>query len=152
MTIPIYFATMTGNSRDLAERVARRLKSLGYEAEERDLATESADSLRDQQTALFIVSTWGDGEPPDDAIDYVARLQSDEPLDLAGLQFSVCALGDTGYEIFCGCGKTVDERLEHHGATRFVDRMDCDIDFLEPFEAWMGAVEQALDARKAAVS
>ena len=152
MTIPIYFATVTGNSRDLAERAERRLKALGFEVEARDLATESADSLRGQRTALFIVSTWGDGEPPDDAVDYVARLQSDEPLGLGGLQFSVCALGDTGYEIFCGCGKTIDARLEHHGAARLVDRADCDIDFIEPFEAWLGAVEQALAAHTAPVS
>ena len=152
MTIPIYYATVTGNSRDLAERATRRLKSLGFEAVERDLAMESPDSLREQRLALFIVSTWGDGEPPDDAIDYVARLQSDEPLGLGGLQFSVCALGDTGYEHFCGCGKTIDERLEHHGAVRLTERVDCDIDFLDPFETWLGAVTHALEARKVGVS
>jgi sulfite reductase (NADPH) flavoprotein alpha-component len=152
MTIPIYYATMTGNSRDLAERAERKLKSLGFDAEARDLVSESADSLRDQQAALFIVSTWGDGEPPDDAIDYVARLQSDEPLGLDGLHFSVCALGDTGYEIFCGCGKTIDERLEYHGATRFAERADCDVDFLDLFETWLGAVIAALDAKRVVVS
>ncbi len=152
MNIPIYFATVTGNSRDLAERAERKLKALGFDAEARDLATESAESLRGQATALFIASTWGDGEPPDDAIDYVARLQSDEPLDLAGLQYSVCALGDTGYEIFCGCGKTIDERLERHGATRLAPRVDCDVDFLDLFETWIEAVKHALDARRLAVS
>jgi sulfite reductase (NADPH) flavoprotein alpha-component len=152
MTIPIYFATVTGNSRDLAERTARKLKALGFDAEERDLAFESADSLRQQQTVLFVISTWGDGEPPDDALDYVERLQSDEPLELAGVQFSVCALGDTGYEIFCGCGKTIDARLEFHGARRLVERVDCDIDFQEPYEAWLAAVVAALDAQRVTVS
>ena len=150
MTIPIYFATVTGNSRELAERTERTLKALGFDAEARDLAGESAESLREQQAALFIISTWGDGEPPDDAIDYVARLQSDEPLGLENLQFSVCALGDTGYEIFCGCGKIVDARLQHHGANRLADRVDCDVDYLDLYEAWISAVISALDAQKVA--
>jgi sulfite reductase (NADPH) flavoprotein alpha-component len=144
MTIPIYFATVTGNSRDLAERAERRLKALGFEAEARDLVSESAESLREGRIALFIVSTWGDGEPPDDAIDYVARLQSDEPLGLGNLQYSVCALGDSGYEIFCGCGKIIDARLEHHGATRLVPRADCDVDFEELFATWFEAVTHAI--------
>ena len=149
MTIPIYYATMTGNSRDLAERVTRKLKELGYDAEERDMALESAEKLAGQKVVLFIVSTWGDGEPPDDALEYVERLQSDEPLGLEGVIFSVCALGDTGYEIFCGCGKTIDERLEFHGATRLADRADCDVDFQEPFEKWLEAVIAALASRDA---
>jgi sulfite reductase (NADPH) flavoprotein alpha-component len=146
MTIPIYFATMTGNSRDLAERTARKLAALGFDAEERDLAHESAESLRDQQTILFVISTWGDGEPPDDAVSFVERLQSDEPLGLEGVRFSVCALGDTGYEHFCGCGRVIDARLEHHGARRLAERADCDIDFEEPYDAWLNAVVAALDA------
>lgn len=152
MTIPIYFASMTGNSRDLAERTARKLKALGFEAEERDLANESAESLRGHSTVLFVISTWGDGEPPDDAVSYVERLQGDEPLGLEGMRFSVCALGDTGYEHFCGCGKTVDARLEHHGATRLAERADCDIDFEEPYDAWLTSVIAALDGQRVAVS
>lgn len=150
MTIPIYFATMTGNCRDLAERTARRLKALGFDAEEHDLAIESAESLRDHGIALFIVSTWGDGEPPDDAVSYVERLQSDEPLGLEGVRFSVCALGDTGYEHFCGCGRTLDARLEFHGASRLAERADCDIDFEDPYAAWLDAVVAGLDALRTA--
>lgn len=151
MSIPIYFATMTGNSRDLAERAARRLNALGFDAEVRDLLHESAEALRDQSTAFFVISTWGDGDPPDDAVDYLARLESDEPLGLERLEFSVCALGDSGYEIFCGCGKVLDVRLEVHGATRLVPRADCDIDFEDTFDSWLNAVVHALESRRAAV-
>jgi sulfite reductase (NADPH) flavoprotein alpha-component len=152
MTIPIYFATMSGNSRDLAERTARKLKALGFDAEERDLIHESADALRNHATVLFVISTWGDGEPPDDAVSYVERLQSDEPLGLEGVQFSVCALGDTGYEHFCGCGRTIDVRLEHHGARRLAERVDCDIDFEENYDGWLNSVVAALDSRRAVVA
>ncbi len=149
MNIPIYYATMTGNSRDLAERAVRLLRAQGHEAAARDLFHEKPESLRDEGVALFIVSTWGDGEPPDDAVDYVARLERDEPLGLDGLEYSVCGLGDTGYEIFCGCGKTIDARLEAHGARRLAPRADCDVDFDEIFDTWIDAVLYALSSRVA---
>lgn len=151
MSIPIYYATMTGNSRDLAERTERRLASAGITAEAKDIFHENPETLRHESVALFIVSTWGDGEPPDDAVDYVARLEKSDPLDLEKLEYSVCALGDTGYEIFCGCGKVIDARLEAHGATRLAPRADCDVDFEDMFDSWLNAVVHALESRRAAV-
>jgi sulfite reductase (NADPH) flavoprotein alpha-component len=152
MTIPIYFATMTGNCRDLAHRAARRLADAGFPAEAVDLVDHTPESLRGRALALFIVSTWGDGEPPDDAVDYVERLRSAEPLGLEGLQFSVCALGDESYDIFCACGRTIDARLEAHGAKRIVPRVDCDVDFDDLFETWLGAVRHALEAKRGALA
>ena len=45
------------------------------------------------------------------------------------MKFGVLALGDTGYDEFCQAGKLIDMRLEQLGATRLVDRVDCDVDF-----------------------
>jgi sulfite reductase alpha subunit-like flavoprotein len=149
MSIPIYYATMTGNSRDLAERTERRLNAMGIEASAKDMFHEKPESLAGEKVALFIISTWGDGEPPDDAVDYVARLEQSAPLGLEGLEYSVCGLGDTGYEIFCGCGKTIDARLEAHGAQPLVPRVDCDVDFEDMFGSWLDAVVHALEARRA---
>lgn len=146
--IPILFATMTGNSRDLAERAAKKLSAAGFSAEAVDMLGARPEELAGNSCALFIASTWGEGEPPDDAVPYVERLQMDESLGLQGLEFSVCALGDTSYEIFCGCGKIIDERLEFHGGARLAPRVDCDIDYDEAFEGWLATVLSALEAKR----
>jgi sulfite reductase (NADPH) flavoprotein alpha-component len=150
--IPILYGTMTGNSRDLSERAAKRLKAAGFDAQSIDMAKTRPEELEGRSLALFIISTWGDGEPPDDAVPYVDRLQHDSPLSLQGLEFSVCALGDESYDIFCGCGKIVDERLEAHGGVRLAPRAECDIDYDEPFEAWLDSVMEVLSSRQSVSS
>jgi sulfite reductase (NADPH) flavoprotein alpha-component len=76
----------------------------------------------------IIVSTWRDGEPPESIESFYQTLMKDR-VDLSGVQYGVCALGDTGYDKFCQTGKEFDSRLEVLGTTRMVDRMDCDVDF-----------------------
>lgn len=147
-TIPILYGTMTGNSRDLSERAAKKLKAAGFAAEAIDMAKAKPEDLAGLPLAFFVISTWGDGEPPDDAVPYVERLQHDSPLNLQGLEFSVCALGDESYDIFCGCGKTIDERLEAHGGTRLAPRVDCDVDYDDAFDGWLASVLEVLNSRQ----
>jgi len=147
-TIPFLYGTMTGNSRDLAERGVKRLKAAGFAAEALDMAKAKPEDLEGRSHALFVISTWGDGEPPDDAVPYVERLQHDNPLPLQGVEFSVCALGDESYDIFCGCGIIVDQRLEAHGGVRLAPRVDCDVDYDDAFDAWLTTVVEALAARQ----
>ena len=86
----------------------------------------------------MIISTWGEGDPPSEAEDFCNDLYEGEGVpDLAHLDFAVCGLGDTGYDVFCGCGKDVDAALEKHGATRFIDRVDLDVDFDDDFDVLM---------------
>ena len=60
----------------------------------------------------------------------------EKEVSLEGVEFSVCALGDTSYDQFCETGKQIDARLEKLGAKRIADRVDCDVDFEESFEQW----------------
>lgn len=150
-TIPVLFGTMTGNARDLVETTSKALTTAGFPAEPRDMAEAKPEELSGLPFAFFIISTWGEGEPPDDAAAYVERFQSREPLHLEGLRYSVCALGDTSYELFCGCGKILDESLTAHGAVALVPRVDCDVDYFDLHEAWQQAVLQAL-AESAAIT
>ena len=76
----------------------------------------------------IIVSTWRDGESPESLESFYPTLMKDR-VDLSGVQYSVCALGDTGYDKFCQTDKEFGSRLELLGATRMGDRMDCDVDF-----------------------
>jgi sulfite reductase (NADPH) flavoprotein alpha-component len=92
---------------------------------------------------LVIVSTWGDGEPPETAVSFYKEFMAAD-LSLAGVKFSVCALGDTSYEKFCQIGKDIDARLESLGASRAAVRQDCDVDYEESFAAWLEASLTAL--------
>ena len=64
---------------------------------------------------------------------------SDAAPRLDGVEFGVLALGDSAYVDFCGVGKAIDARLEGLGGKRVVDRVDCDLDFVEPARRWIGA-------------
>jgi sulfite reductase (NADPH) flavoprotein alpha-component len=92
---------------------------------------------------LVITSTYGDGEPPDNARALHAQLST---LDarFSSLRFSICALGDTNYTQFCKCGADFDVFLEKLGATRVSPRVDCDVDYEEKFAGWLGAALTAL--------
>jgi len=89
---------------------------------------------------LIICSTWGEGEMPDNAEELWQQASTDSAPKLPGVHFTVLALGDTSYEFYCESGKDWDRRFEELGATRLVERVDCDVDYDSAAAAW------ALDA------
>ena len=100
-----------------------------------------AADLAKAENLLVVVSTWGEGDPPDAATGYYEEFMGKSMPQLANLKFSVCGLGDTSYEQFCKMGKDFDARLSELGAERIFDRADCDVDYQEPFEKWLdGAI------------
>jgi len=91
------------------------------------------------------VSTWGEGDPPETAVDfYEAFMGSDAP-KLENTRYSVLGLGDTSYEHFCKMGKDFDSRLEKLGGQRIYDRVDCDVDFDDAFATWQAGALKALE-------
>ncbi|MEM9227192.1 MAG: assimilatory sulfite reductase (NADPH) flavoprotein subunit [Verrucomicrobiota bacterium] len=142
--LTILYGTESGNAEDLAQRTLKLAKRKGFKAQVRDMADTSPSDLTKMENLAVIVSTWGEGDPPDRAVSFhKAMLATDAPR-LDRLNFSVLALGDTSYEQFCQTGKDFDQRLEALGATRYCDRVDCDVDFEEPYEAWVNGALSAL--------
>ena len=142
--IAILYATMTGNARECAEKIGSTLKAAGIPARVHDLGQYDPRGLLEESTVLLTISTWGEGEPPDDGVaffDYVASLGEDS---LQNLRFAVFALGDTSYDDFCQCGKNLDRMLKERGAARLLERVDNDVDFQEALENWREAVVSAL--------
>ncbi|HJM24006.1 MAG TPA: flavodoxin domain-containing protein, partial [Candidatus Thalassarchaeum sp.] len=84
------------------------------------------------QNVVIFCSTWGEGEMPDNAVDLWEAANGDSPPSLEGCNFAVCALGDTSYEFFCQSGKDWDGWFEKQGATRLIDRIDCDVEYDDP--------------------
>ena len=97
---------------------------------------------------MIIVSTWGEGDPPDAVVDFHTALLNDssDGISLNETKFSVCALGDTSYEQFCETGKQVDTRLEALGGIRLTEREDCDVDYEDSFDAWITRVVTSMAA------
>lgn len=140
--ITIAFGTETGNSESLALDTSKKLQSLGYPSSVVNLEDFTLDDLSRAQVLLIITSTYGEGEPPENARDFYEDLM-DAQLSLQHLQFSVCALGDRDYDLFCQCGKDFDERLAELGAKRFAPRVDCDADYIE-YDDWLVGVESGI--------
>ena len=138
------FGSQSGNAEQLAKNFGRQLTALGYEAPVVDMAKFREVDLTRETWLLAVSSTWGEGEPPDNAVEFWNHLESAEAPRLENLRFSVLGLGDTDYEIFCGMGKNLDRRFEELGAQRFSPRTDCALDFEEPATAWWTAVTAQL--------
>jgi len=85
--------------------------------------------LRKLENAVFIISTHGEGDPPDEALELFEHLESDRARPLPGLNYRILALGDRSYARFCEAGRILDERLQALGATPFGPRIDCDVDY-----------------------
>jgi sulfite reductase (NADPH) flavoprotein alpha-component len=142
--LTILFGSQTGNCEKLAKRIAKEAGKHGFAPTAHDLAKYPTAQLASEKSLLIVTSTYGDGEPPDNARAFWDFLKSDAAPKLGSLRFSLCALGDSNYPKFCQFGKDIDARLEALGATRAHPRTDCDVDYEEPFAKWLSAAAIAL--------
>ncbi|BET65139.1 hypothetical protein ASA1KI_00570 [Opitutales bacterium ASA1] len=142
--LTILWGSQTGACESLAKRAAKEAGKRGFAATPVDMATFDVARLAAEKHVLVITSTYGDGEPPDNARALHSALGSDSVPSLAGVRFSVCALGDSNYTLFCRAGRDFDSLLEKHGAIRVAPRADCDVDHDAVFAAWLAAALDAL--------
>ncbi len=139
-SVLILYGTVTGNSEALAKKLADALRPTGLSARVRDMAHCEPNVLNEATCVLLVASTYGDGEPPDDAAPFWEGVVRGNNLDLRGVKYSVLALGNTTYDHFCKCGRELDAALERHGALRFYPRVDCDVDFDQTARSWLDGV------------
>jgi sulfite reductase (NADPH) flavoprotein alpha-component len=139
----VLYGTESGNCEQLADRVVKEAKRRGYKAVMKNMSDVSVAALEKVSHLLVVVSTWGDGEPPETATSFFKEFMTAD-LKLGGTKYSVCALGDTSYEKFCQTGKDVDARLETLGAVRVFARQDCDVDYEDTFQGWLNGALEAL--------
>ena len=96
--------------------------------------------LARERLLTVVMSTHGDGDPPDDARGFVEHITGKRAPKLDGLRYSVLALGDSSYPKFCETGRQVDERLAALGARRLLPRVECDVDFERLAAPWLDQV------------
>ena len=144
--LTILFGSQTGTAEGLAKNMAKEAGKRGFAATVLDMAQADLARLTGEKNLLVVTSTYGDGEPPDNAKALYLALKAAGDRPLTYVRFSVCALGDTNYAQFCQCGKDLDAWLERLGATRVTPRTDCDLDYDAPFTAWLDAALNALSS------
>lgn len=142
--VTVLFGSQTGNCHGLAKKTAKKLEEQGFQVTLSSMGDFKTNNLKKLQNLLVLVSTHGEGEPPDNAIAFHEFMNSKRAPQLEGLRYSVLALGDTSYEFFCQTGKDFDKRLEELGGKRLVPRVDCDVDFVEPASQWIADAVNAL--------
>ncbi|CAM4305577.1 assimilatory sulfite reductase (NADPH) flavoprotein subunit [Paenibacillus typhae] len=143
--VTVLFGSQTGNCQRLAASLSRKLEEQGFKVTVSAMNAFKPNTLKKVENLLILVSTHGEGEPPDNARAFHEFLHSKRAPQLESLRFSVLALGDTSYEFFCQTGKDFDERLEQLGGQRLSPRIDCDLDYDEPVADWFEQVLGALN-------
>lgn len=135
--LTILYGSRSGHGEEIAENARRLCLSRGFEPVLKDMSQYPVETLTQEENMMVIVSTHGDGIPPLEAEDMHHYLHSGDPPDLTGVNFTVCALGDSSYQLFCQTGKDFDVKLEELGGKRIYPRTDCDVDFEDPAEGWI---------------
>lgn len=151
--LTIAFGSQSGNAESLAKRLAKEAAGRGFAAGVVGLDSLQAADLTRHLNLLVISSTWGEGEMPDNAVAFWEQLnQNGSTPPLTGLRYGVLALGDRNYgDTFCLAGKLMDQRLQELGATRVIERVDCDVDFDDLAAQWAAEVWSVFaDGQKAA--
>jgi sulfite reductase (NADPH) flavoprotein alpha-component len=139
-SLVILYGSQTGTAEQFAKKIANESAQHGFAARVLEANAFASVDLKTEERLLIVTSTWGEGDPPDNATQFWTYLNSSEAPDLKHLSFSVLALGDKNYSDFCGAGKKFDERLEKLGARRIHPRIDCDLDYEATAKGWMTAV------------
>jgi sulfite reductase (NADPH) flavoprotein alpha-component len=142
--ITILFGSQTGNAKSLAVKAGKKLEGKGFKVNVSAMSDFKPNNLKKVENLLIVVSTQGEGDPPDNAITFHEFIHGRRAPKLEGLCFSILALGDTSYDQYCQVGKEFDLRLEELGGTRLYPRIDCDLDFDEPAADWLEGVLSVL--------
>jgi len=138
--LQVLFASQTGNGEAIAKTLAADAERAGIAVEVQSLANLRPAALKKFKHAAFVISTHGEGDPPDDAVDLFEYLQSPRAPRLEGLKFRVLALGDRSYSQFCEAGRQLEALLLAQGAKTFDERVECDIDYQPEATSWSAEV------------
>jgi sulfite reductase (NADPH) flavoprotein alpha-component len=149
LRITIAYGTETGNAKRLATDFVSKAKKKGIQAKLVGLEQYRLNDLAREEYFLTVISTQGDGEPPAAAKKFYDHIHQGG-LRLDRLKYSVLALGDTAYPLFCKAGEDVDEQLQKIGGQRLLSLQKCDTDFESEAGIWFDSVLQRLHSAPAA--
>jgi sulfite reductase (NADPH) flavoprotein alpha-component len=144
--LTILFGTESGNAEALAAQARKVAAKLGFAPKVLDMADFTPAQAAATENLLIVASTWGEGDPPQRAVDFYEALMADDAPRFDKTRFAVLALGDRAYAQFCEIGRKIDERLAVLGGARIADRIECDLDFDTPASGWIDSTLERLNA------
>ncbi|HDZ8913224.1 TPA: assimilatory sulfite reductase (NADPH) flavoprotein subunit [Aeromonas hydrophila] len=147
--LTILYGSQTGNAKGVASAIKAQAEVRGLPVTLTSMADYKPKQLKKETHLLVVVSTYGEGEPPESAVDLFEQLKKGKVGKLEGLKFAVLGLGDSSYEFFCQTGKDFDSLLTKAGADRVHELASLDVDYQDAAKAWG---EQALNAIAATLS
>ena len=139
--ITVLYGSHSGNGKGIADALVATLAAVGKSAKGISMTDYKTAQLKKQRYLLVVISTHGEGEPPDSARSFYDFIHSARAPKLNGLQYAVLALGDSSYAYFCQTGRDIDERLTALGAKAIIERVECDVDFEHAADKWRQKVE-----------
>ncbi|MGR6757109.1 assimilatory sulfite reductase (NADPH) flavoprotein subunit [Aeromonas veronii] len=148
-SLTILYGSQTGNAKGVASAIKAQAEARGLPVTLASMADYKPKQLKKESHLLVVVSTYGEGEPPESAVDLFEQLKKGKLGKLDGLKFAVLGLGDSSYEFFCQTGKDFDDFLAKAGAERVYELASLDVDYQDAAKAWG---EQALNAITATLS
>ncbi|MEZ6938542.1 assimilatory sulfite reductase (NADPH) flavoprotein subunit [Aeromonas sp. S12(2024)] len=148
-SLTILYGSQTGNAKGVATAIKAQAEARGLPVTLASMADYKPKQLKKESHLLVVVSTYGEGEPPESAVDLFEQLKKGKIGKLDGLRFAVLGLGDSSYEFFCQTGKDFDNFLASAGAERVYELASLDVDYQDAAKAWG---EQALNAITATLS
>ncbi|MBL0477253.1 assimilatory sulfite reductase (NADPH) flavoprotein subunit [Aeromonas veronii] len=142
-SLTILYGSQTGNAKSVATAIKAQAEARGLPVTLASMADYKPKQLKKESHLLVVVSTYGEGEPPESAVDLFEQLKKGKIGKLDGLKFAVLGLGDSSYEFFCQTGKDFDNFLATAGAERIYELASLDVDYQDAAKSWG---EQALNA------
>ncbi len=141
--LTILYGSQTGNAKGVATQMKEQAESRGLSAKLVSMSDYKPTALKKEKFLTVVVSTYGEGEPPEDGETLHAFLATKKAPKLDGVKIAVIGLGDSSYEFFCQTAKDFEERLNKLGAESVYQRADLDVDYEEEAATW---IQGALDA------
>lgn len=138
--LTILFGSQSGTCESLSKDIRKYARTLNFDPAIKELNAISANELAELDRALVLCSTFGEGDPPDNAMSFFDQIMADDAPLLDKLSYSVLGLGDSSYTYFNKAARDLDERFEQLGATRVADFVACDVAYEDDFETWKQAV------------
>ncbi|NOX42333.1 MAG: assimilatory sulfite reductase (NADPH) flavoprotein subunit [Gammaproteobacteria bacterium] len=142
--VTILYGSQTGNAQAISNRLEEKINSQGLQAQVFSMDEYKVRNLSKETWVLFVVSTQGEGEPPENAYALHSFLNSKRATRLEQLNFAVLGLGDSSYPQYCEAAKDFDKRLGELGATRLFERLDCDVDYQNSVDHWSATAIEKL--------
>lgn len=143
-TLTILYGSQTGNAKGVAAQCQAKAEEAGFNSKLVSMADYKPRNLKGETHVAVFVSTHGEGDAPDDAIELHEFIAGKKAPKLANTKYAVLGLGDSSYEFFCQTGKDFDERLGKLGGKAIVERLDCDVDYEAEAEAWLNRLIESL--------